>query len=274
MNKKLKTLLSLGVVSILTASTALPVNALSKNNCNNFTTNSCLYIIINGVKYELPLKPICPNKPSNPDVTPETKPDTTPDNSGDDNSNNNSKPNTNPDDSDNNNSGNNTTPDTNPDNSGDNDSNNNSKPDTNPDDSNNNNSGSTTENFSAYQKQVLDLVNAERAKVGLNALVLDSSLSNVATMKSQDMIDKNYFSHTSPTYGSPFDVMKKFGISYKTAGENIAYGQKSPKEVVNAWMNSKGHRENILNSSFTHLGVGVAKNSNGTIYWTQMFIGK
>ncbi len=61
--------------------------------------------------------------------------------------------------------------------------------------------------------------------------------------KSQDMIDNNYFSHNSPTYGSPFDMLKKFGISYKTAGENIAMGQKTPKEVVNAWMNSEGHRK-------------------------------
>ena len=88
------------------------------------------------------------------------------------------------------------------------------------------------------------------------------------------MIDKNYFDHTSPTYGSPFDMMKQFGISYKSAGENIAMGQNSPKEVVTAWMNSPGHRANILNSSFTDIGVGIAKNSSGSIYWTQMFIGK
>ncbi len=87
------------------------------------------------------------------------------------------------------------------------------------------------------------------------------------------MVNKNYFSHTSPTYGSPFDMMKQFGISYKTAGENIAMGQKTPSEVVTAWMNSEGHRKNILSSSFTQIGVGVAKNANGQLYWTQMFIG-
>ncbi|MPM72347.1 hypothetical protein SDC9_119320 [bioreactor metagenome] len=114
----------------------------------------------------------------------------------------------------------------------------------------------------------------ERSKRGLSELSLNTQLSNVATLKSQDMINKNYFSHTSPTYGSTFDMMKQFNISYRTAGENIAMGQKTPAEVVNAWMNSQGHRENILNSNFTDIGVGVAKSSNGTLYWTQMFIGK
>ena len=88
------------------------------------------------------------------------------------------------------------------------------------------------------------------------------------------MIDKNYFDHNSPTYGSPFDMMKQFGIPYKAAGENIAYGQQSPAEVMNYWMNSPGHRKNILSSDFTHLGFGIAKKSNRTIYCTQMFIGK
>ena len=76
---------------------------------------------------------------------------------------------------------------------------------------------------------------------------------------------------TSPTYGSPFDMMKTFGISYKSAGENIAMGQTTPEQVVQAWMNSPGHRENIMNSSFTHIGVGYVASGN---YWTQMFIGK
>ena len=87
-------------------------------------------------------------------------------------------------------------------------------------------------------------------------------------------IEKGYFDHTSPTYGSPFDMMKKFNISYNTAGENIAMGQKTPSEVMNSWMNSSGHRANILNSTYTELGVGIQKDSNGTIYWTQMFIGR
>lgn len=123
---------------------------------------------------------------------------------------------------------------------------------------------------SSYENEVVRLVNIERGKQGLKPLASDWQLSRVARYKSQDMRDKGYFSHTSPTYGSPFEMMKSFGISYRTAGENIARGQKTPSEVVNAWMNSSGHRANILNSSFTKIGVGYVKDGN---YWTQMFIG-
>ncbi len=124
------------------------------------------------------------------------------------------------------------------------------------------------------EQQVVDLVNAQRSKNGLPALTHNWELSRVARYKSQDMIDKNYFSHTSPTYGSPFDMMKSFGISYTAAGENIAKGQNSPQSVMNAWMNSSGHRANILNKSYNQIGVGVAKDSRGNLYWTQMFIKK
>lgn len=122
------------------------------------------------------------------------------------------------------------------------------------------------------EEEVLSLVNAERAKAGVRPLVLDWQLSRVAKTKSEDMAGNHYFSHQSPTYGSPFDMMKKFGISYKTAGENIAEGQRSAAEVMNSWMNSPGHRANILNGSFTNLGVGYAEGSGP--YWTQQFIGK
>lgn len=124
---------------------------------------------------------------------------------------------------------------------------------------------------SAFEQQVIDLTNQERAKHGLPALKLDEQLSKAARAKSVDMQTNKYFSHTSPTYGSPFEMMKQFGISYRGAGENIAMGQRTPQEVVNAWMNSSGHRANILNSNFTHIGVGHAANGN---YWTQMFITK
>ena len=124
---------------------------------------------------------------------------------------------------------------------------------------------------SAFEKEVLELTNAERAKQGLSPLTLDTELSKVARIKSQDMKDKNYFSHTSPTYGSPFDMMKQFGISYSAAAENIAQGQTTPEQVVQAWMNSQGHRENILNASYTHIGIGYVADGN---YWTQMFISK
>jgi uncharacterized YkwD family protein len=122
-----------------------------------------------------------------------------------------------------------------------------------------------------FEQQVVQLTNAERAKHGLAPLKLDGNLSKVAREKSMDMARKGYFSHTSPTYGSPFDMMKQFGISYRAAGENIAKGQRTPEEVVNAWMNSDGHRKNILSSNYTHIGVGYVAEGN---IWTQMFIGK
>ncbi|PAF17074.1 CAP domain-containing protein [Terribacillus saccharophilus] len=128
-----------------------------------------------------------------------------------------------------------------------------------------------TEGLSAFEQQVVDLTNKEREKAGLKALKADTELSKVARAKSKDMADNGYFDHNSPTYGSPFDMMKSFGISYKTAGENIAQGQKTPEEVVKAWMNSQGHRENILNPDYTNIGVGYVENGN---YWTQQFIGK
>ncbi len=122
-----------------------------------------------------------------------------------------------------------------------------------------------------YENEVIRLVNEIRVKNGLNALEADWELSRVARYKSQDMKDNNYFSHTSPVYGSPFEMIKNFGLSYKSAGENIAKGQTTPQAVVNAWMNSSGHRANILNKSYTKIGVGYVKSGN---YWTQMFIGK
>lgn len=124
---------------------------------------------------------------------------------------------------------------------------------------------------SSYEQEVIRLVNEIRVKNGLKELTYNWELSRVARYKSQDMKDNKYFSHTSPVYGSPFQMMKSFGITYRTAGENIARGQKSPQAVVNAWMNSSGHRANILNSSFTQIGVGYVADGN---YWTQMFIGK
>ncbi|HWO96823.1 MAG TPA: CAP domain-containing protein [Bacillus sp. (in: firmicutes)] len=132
----------------------------------------------------------------------------------------------------------------------------------------------TASNVSEFEKQVANLVNQERQKAGLKPLQLDTKLSDVAREKSKDMMNKGYFSHQSPTYGSPFDMMKQFGITYNSAGENIAKGQQTPQEVMNAWMNSEGHRANILNGSFTHIGVGFVKDAQGTTYWTQMFIGK
>jgi len=280
MNKKFRNILSLGAITMLTASSMLPVNALSKTCYKKVMTTKSVYIYVNGVKYKLPLTPSCPNVPSkpestpnNPSTTPQQKPESTPNNPS---TNPQQKPESTP-------STPSTTPQQKPESTPSTPSTNPqqkpestpSTPSTNPEQK----PESTPEqkpstDFSSYQQQVLDLVNAERTKRGISALTLDSNLSSVATKKSQDMVNKNYFDHTSPTYGSPFDMMKQFGISYRTAGENIAKGQKTPQEVVTAWMNSEGHRKNILNPNFTNLGVGIAKDSKGTTYWTQMFIGK
>ena len=124
---------------------------------------------------------------------------------------------------------------------------------------------------SAYEQEVIRLVNEIRVQNGLKALTYNWELGRVARYKSQDMRENGYFSHTSPVYGSPFQMMKSFGISYRSAGENIAKGQKSPEAVVDAWMSSSGHRANILNASFTEIGVGYVADGR---YWTQMFVGK
>lgn len=135
--------------------------------------------------------------------------------------------------------------------------------------------GTSTSNssLSAIEQEVVRLVNIERQKAGLKLLVADTKLSSVARIKSQDMRDNNYFDHQSPKYGSPFDMMKKFGISYRTAGENIAAGQTTAQQVMDSWMNSPGHRANILSDKFTKIGVGYVKGGSYGTYWTQQFTG-
>ena len=128
-----------------------------------------------------------------------------------------------------------------------------------------------SQSVTSFEQKVVQLVNDVRKKNGLKALTEDWQLSRVARYKSQDMRDLGYFSHTSPTYGSPFEMMKSFGIKYRSAGENIARGYPTPEAVVNAWMNSPGHKANILNRSYTHIGVGYVASGS---YWTQMFISK
>nr|UWI49259.1 CAP domain-containing protein [Clostridioides difficile] len=303
---KLKTILALGVLTLATASSAVTASASSLENNMNISNKNLVY---SNAKFKFSAKANCSVKP---ELKPDKDNSCKDKNHNDKNCNISNKPNGNnnsgstnkPEDNnnsdsskpeDNNNSGSTNKPeDSNKPESNKPEDNNNSgstnKPEDNnnsesnkPEDNNNsdstnkpednNNSDSTTGNFSAYQKEVVDLVNVERSKAGLNPLTLDADVSNVATKKSQDMIDNNYFAHNSPTYGSPFDMLKKFGISYKTAGENIAMGQKTPKEVVNAWMNSEGHRKNILNPNYSKIGVGVAQKSGGSIYWTQIFVG-
>ena len=133
--------------------------------------------------------------------------------------------------------------------------------------------GSGTVQTGSGQAQVVRLVNQERAAAGLGGLSSDSQLTAVAQRKAEDMAKNGYFSHTSPTYGSAFDMLKAAGISYRTAGENIAKGQKTAETVMNGWMNSSGHRANILSSGYTRIGVGYAVDGSGTPYWVQIFAG-
>ncbi len=120
-----------------------------------------------------------------------------------------------------------------------------------------------------FANEVLNLVNNERVKEGIHKLEFCEDLNSVANLKSKDMAIYNYFSHNSPNYGSLFDMLKKRDIKYMAAGENIAMGQKTPKQVVEAWMNSPGHRQNILNSNYNKIGIGVYIGDR--IYWTQAF---
>lgn len=124
----------------------------------------------------------------------------------------------------------------------------------------------------SLEQEVLKLVNQQRAKNGLGSLAYNWQAARVARIKSQDMINNRYFGHNSPVYGSPFKMMESYGLRFSAAAENIAKGQRTAQEVMNSWMNSPGHRANILSKSVTQIGVGAAKDSNGTLYWTQLFL--
>lgn len=126
--------------------------------------------------------------------------------------------------------------------------------------------------LTADEQCMVELVNQERARYGLPALKVNPELVKVARLKAQDMVANNYFSHTSPTYGSPFEMMKQFGITYRTAGENLA-GAPAVEIAHQNLMNSPGHRANILNSSFTQVGIGVVEGSPYGKIFVQMFIG-
>ncbi|WP_370838646.1 CAP domain-containing protein [Intestinibacter bartlettii] len=309
MNKKLKRMAVVGATVLITASSVGFSNAMQVKKSCDLNLTGKMYVCIDGKRFKLDLscasifdtlkwfnKNNCPNKfPSIDDDKDDN------DNIEDNNQNNgnnqdnnqggniedNNQGNNNQDKDDNNQDNNNNQDQDKDDNNQDNNNNQDQDKDDNNQDNNNNqdqdkddnnqnddNNSSNINGFSKEQLEVLNLVNKERKANGLKPLTLNKELSNVANIKSRDMIEKGYFDHTSPTYGSPFDMMKKFNISYNTAGENIAMGQKTPSEVMNSWMNSSGHRANILNSTYTELGVGIQKDSNGTIYWTQMFIGR
>ncbi|MFZ5595756.1 MAG: CAP domain-containing protein [Bacillota bacterium] len=130
----------------------------------------------------------------------------------------------------------------------------------------------TAAGLTADEQRMLSLVNAERAAGGLQPLKANLKLTEVARLKAKDMISKNYFDHTSPTYGSPFDMMRQFGITYRTAGENLA-GAPSVDIAHTSLMNSPGHRANIMNSSFREVGIGIVDGGPYGKMFVQMFIG-
>lgn len=133
-----------------------------------------------------------------------------------------------------------------------------------------------TVNYSQYANEVLNLVNAHRAAEGVPALVLDENLCNAANMRSIEMDYGNYFEHARKDGSSCFSVLGQCGItSFRTCGENIAAGQRSPSEVVESWNNSSGHRANMINAKFTKMGLGYSDSGNGEYgtYWTQLFFG-
>lgn len=136
------------------------------------------------------------------------------------------------------------------------------------------NSGSTTSSsMNTNEKEVFDLINKQRTNNDLKALVVDEELQRVARIKAQDMVNNNYFSHNSPTYGTPFQMLKSFNISYKTAAENIA-GNSTNSGAVSSWMNSSGHKANILNSSYNYTGIGVVSSSKYGRVFVQLFVGR
>lgn len=141
------------------------------------------------------------------------------------------------------------------------------------------NSGSTsqpatnTSGLTADEAKAFQLLNADRAANGLPALKINMSLVRLAENYGQDMINRNYFSHYNPEGQSPFDRMQNAGISYKAAGENLAINT-NVTAAEKAFMNSSGHRANILNANYTEVGVGVRTNSAGSVYVVQEFIKK
>ena len=121
-----------------------------------------------------------------------------------------------------------------------------------------------------FAEQVVELVNQERTKAGLSAVTLDQNIASAALVRAKEI--ETSFSHTRPN-GSKFSTaLTEQGVTFKGAGENIAWGQKSPEAVIQAWMNSEGHRANILNKNFTKIGVGYYQNAAGRNFWTQLFL--
>lgn len=138
---------------------------------------------------------------------------------------------------------------------------------------NNTPSISTVDDNSTLKNELLSLINTARKNANLNSLSSDVSLSNAAQIKSDDMVKNNYFSHTSSTYGSPFKLMQDLGISYSSAGENIA-GNSSVEKAFNSWMNSDTHKKNILSSNYNYVGIGITDSKTYGKIICVMFIQK
>ena len=136
------------------------------------------------------------------------------------------------------------------------------------------NTTSTTVKSDALVKEVIKLCNNERAKRNFAPLVEDDLLNKLALLKSQDMVAKSYFAHESPTYGYAKDMMRMYNVKYSWLGENIgrANDYNTPQQLVNKWMDSSTHRDNILNPNFTKIGVAYVGDKNGKVYWTQLFL--
>ena len=128
----------------------------------------------------------------------------------------------------------------------------------------------TPDSLSAQEQKAATVLNPDRIRNGLPALTIDPELSRIARIKSQDMRDNQYFAHTSPTYGSVRDMLKRFGYTYEAAGENIANHATIEKSQA-ALISSPGHRRNILSTAYTKVGIGVALDENGFVYLTQIF---
>lgn len=122
----------------------------------------------------------------------------------------------------------------------------------------------------SFAEQVVNLVNAERAKAGIAPLSIDKNVQTAAQVRAVEI--ETSFSHTRPNGSNFSTVLKEQGVSYRRSGENIAWGQRTPEAVVSAWMNSEGHRANIMNANFTKIGVGYYRSANGVNYWSQLFI--
>ncbi|MGI6763898.1 MAG: S-layer homology domain-containing protein [Anaerovoracaceae bacterium] len=134
------------------------------------------------------------------------------------------------------------------------------------------NSKSSDIDVSEYIDEAFRLTNKEREKAGVPLLSYNHDLEKAAQAKAEDMWKNDYFDHNSPVYGTPFELINKFNITYSSAGENIAYNYRTPKEVVNGWINSPSHKENLLHKGFTDVAFGFYDGSSSGMYWVQLFI--